>query len=100
MITPVLLEKRLIVSEWPHNEAVKLQGCECECCQTGGGAQVRSGVVAKVLREEEKGGSYVSHQGCKGESVMFSGKLSENNMPKLHQDELWFCKGRPSESLC
>ena len=82
-----------------QNEAVKLQGLECECCQTGGGAQVRSGVV-KVLREEEKGGSYVSHQGCKGESVMFSGKLSENNMPKLHQDELWFCKGRPSESLC
>ena len=54
-------------------------------------------MVAKVLREEEKGGSYVSHQGCKGESVVFSGKLSENNMPKLHQDELWFCKGRPSE---
>ena len=39
-------------------------------------------------------------EGRKGARVMFSCKLSENNMPKLHHDELWFCKGRPSESLC
>ena len=35
-----------------------------------------------MLREEEKGGSYASHQGCKGELVTFSCKLGENNMPK------------------
>ena len=27
---------------------------------------------------------------------MFACKLSENNMPKLHHDELWLCKGYPS----